>query len=150
MRRTDLQDRHDEKDHPLPAAAKVDSAKKAEPAGFADQFRAFLRLNMNWFLIAGLALLLLQDVFGTHGVLAMHRSLQEAAAAQKEIDRLSDENRQLQDHVQQLKTDPATIERIAREDMGLARPGEYIFKIPPKPADSAAPGSQPSDSHKKR
>jgi cell division protein FtsB len=141
---------HDKKDHPSPAAAKIAPVKKSDPVGFAEQFRAFLRINMNWFLIAGLALLLLQDVFGTHGVLAMHRSLQEAAAAQKEINRLNDENRQLQDHVQQLKTDPATIERIAREDMGLARPGEYIFKIPPKPGDSAAPGSQPSDPRKKR
>jgi cell division protein FtsB len=138
------------KENPSPAAANIASVKKPDPVGFAEQFRAFLRLNMNWFLIAGLGLLLIQDIFGTHGVLATHRSLQEAAAAQKEINRLNEENRQLQDHVQQLKTDPATIERIAREDMGLARPGEYIFKIPPKPADTSLPGSQPPDPPKKR
>ena len=28
------------------------------------------------------------------------------------------------------------LERIAREEMGLARPGEHIFKLPPKTSDS--------------
>lgn len=107
--------------------------------GFSEQLREFFGRNMSWFLIAALALLLLQDIFGTHGVLAMQRSLQEAAAAQKQIDQLNDENRKLQDHVEQLKTDPAEIERIAREQLGLARPGEFVFKVPSKPADSTAP-----------
>jgi len=116
-------------------------AKKVKPIGFAEQFREFIRRNFSWFLVAGLGLLFIQDIFGTHGVLAMHRSLQEAAAAQRAIDQLTEENRKLQDRVEQLKTDPATIERIAREQMGLARPGEYIFKVPAKPADSSAPNS---------
>ena len=113
--------------------------KKTRPMGFGEQLREFFSRNMSWFLIAALGLLLLQDIFGTHGVLAMHRSMQEAAAAQKQIDQLNDENRKLQDHVEQLKTDPAEIERIAREQLGLARPGEFIFKVPTKPADSSAP-----------
>lgn len=114
-------------------------AKKTRPMGFGEQLREFFSRNMSWFLIAALGFLLLQDIFGTHGVLAMHRSLQEAAAAQKQIDQLNDENRKLQDHVEQLKTDPAEIERIAREQLGLARPGEFIFKVPARPADSTAP-----------
>ena len=114
------------------------SAAKSTPESFSDQVRAFLRRNLNWFLIAGLALLILQDVFGTHGVLAMRRSIKEAAQVQQEIDRLNAENQKLQDHVQSLKSDPAAIEKIAREDMGLARPGEYIFKIPPRDAASSS------------
>jgi cell division protein FtsL len=116
---------------------------------FSEQLREFLRRNMTWFFACGLALLLLQDIFGTHGVLAMRRSQKEAAAIQKEINQLNEENRQLQDRVKALKTDPAEIERIAREEMGLARPGEVIFKIPVKPGDpsSAAPGS-PGSSRK--
>lgn len=124
--------------------------KKVQPVSFAEQFREFLRRNLSWFLVAGLGLLFIQDIFGTHGVLAMHHSLQEAAAAQKQIDQLTEENRKLQDRVEQLKTDPATIERIAREDMGLARPGEYIFKVPTKPTDSTAPDSSSPVPPKKR
>lgn len=124
-------------DHILIERTKT-SAAKSTPESFSDQVRAFLRRNLNWFLIAGLALLILQDVFGTHGVLAMRRSIKEAAQVQQEIDRLNAENQKLQDHVQSLKSDPAAIEKIAREDMGLARPGEYIFKIPPRDAASSS------------
>src|SRR5580692_5590369 len=98
----------------------------------------FFRHNFNWLLGAALALLLLQDIFGTHGLIAMRRSQQEAAQVQKEITQIDEENRKLEEHVRALKSDPAAIERIAREEMGLARPGEYIFKIPSKPADPPA------------
>lgn len=116
-----------------------------QPPSFAEHFRDFLRRNLSWFIAAGLALLLLQDVFGNHGVLAMRRSQQEAREVQQEINRMNEENRQLEAKVKALKTDPQAIERIAREEMGLARPGEYIFKLP-KPGDgSAAPSpSEPS------
>ena len=116
---------------------------------FAAQLRAFLRRNLTWFLAIALALLVLQDVFGTHGVVAMRRSQMEAADIRKEIDRLDSENRKLQDRVKALKTAPAAIERIAREEMGLARPGEYIFKIPPKPGDPSNTPAQPADTAKK-
>ena len=43
---------------------------------FVEQLSAFFRRNLYWFLIAGFVLLLLQDIFGTHGVLAMRRSLE--------------------------------------------------------------------------
>lgn len=112
---------------------------------FYEQLRDFLRRNANWFLAAALGLLLLQDVFGTHGVLAMRRAQQEAARVREQIDQISQENRQLQDRVKSLKTDPQAIERIAREEMGLARPGEYIFKTAPRPADATTSPAQPTD-----
>ncbi len=122
---------------------------EARLQGFADQIRQFWRRNVTWILLAGLGLLILQDVFGTHGVLAMRRAQREAAREQQEIDRINQQNAELQNRVTQLKTDPQAIERIAREQMGLARPGEYIFKIPPTNptaiggASSTQPGSPP-------
>ncbi len=115
------------------------------PEAFAAQIRNFLRRNLNWFLGGALALLLLQDIFGTHGLIAMRRSHQEAIQVQKEIGQINEENRQLQDRVKNLKSDPQAIERIAREEMGLARPGEYIFKTSPKPNDPADPAAIPAD-----
>jgi cell division protein FtsB len=111
--------------HPIDASAPT----------FTQQLRDFLRRNLTWFLAGGLALLLLQDVFGTHGVLAMRRAQQEAADVRREIDQINQENLELQKNVQSLKTDPSAIERIAREEMGLARPGEFIFKTPARPGD---------------
>jgi cell division protein FtsB len=122
-----------------PAVEKIDATRMS----FVDQMRNFLHRNVTWFLVAGLTLLVLQDVFGTHGVVAMRRSQEQAADIQKEIDHLNEENQKLQEHVRALKSDPAEIERVAREDMGLARPGEYIFKIQPKP------GAQPDQPSKK-
>jgi cell division protein FtsB len=107
--------------------------------GFTEQLGQFLSRNLNWFLIVALAALLLQDIFGTHGVLAMRQSQLQAAEIRKKIDQLDSENQKLQDRVKSLKTDPTAIEKIAREEMGLARPGEYIFKIPERPGDAADP-----------
>ncbi|MGH9560714.1 MAG: FtsB family cell division protein, partial [Terracidiphilus sp.] len=77
---------------------------------FAEQLGQFWRRNLMWILLAGLALLILQDVFGMHGVLAMRRAQHEAAREQMEIDRINQENVQLQNHVNSLKTDPQAIE----------------------------------------
>jgi len=130
-------------------ARKTTSAQEtaAPQAGFGDQMREFLRRNLNWFLIAGFALLLLQDIFGTHGVLAMRRTQLQAKEVQQEIERLNEENRKLQDRVQHLKSDPATLEGIARDEMHLKRPGEYVFPIQPK--SGPATSSPQADSQKK-
>jgi cell division protein FtsB len=109
--------------------------------------REFLHRNMNWFLVAGFALLLLQDIFGTHGVLAMRRTQLQAKEVQQEIERLNKENRKLQSRVEHLKSDPATLEGIARDEMHLKRPGELVFPIQPKANPSTSP--QPSDTPKK-
>lgn len=111
---------------------------------FAEQLREFLRRNATWFLAAALSLLLLQDLFGTHGVLAMRRAQKEAATVKQEINLINDENRQLQDRVKALKNDSQAIEHIAREDLGLARPGEYVFKTSPRPPDASKPAPQPA------
>jgi cell division protein FtsB len=120
---------------------------KAPGIRFGAQMREFLHRNMNWFLVAGFALLLLQDIFGTHGVLAMRRTQLQAKKVQQEIERLNEENRKLQSRVQHLKSDPATLEGIARDEMHLKRPGEYVFPIQPKASPSTNP--QPADAPKK-
>lgn len=117
----------------------MDRPVNEQHATFFEQMRDFLGRNASLFLAAGLVLLLIQDVFGTHGVLAMRRAQKQAERVQQEINRIDNENRQLQDSVKSLKSDPQAIERIAREEMGLARPGEYIFKIPAKPSDAPSP-----------
>jgi cell division protein FtsB len=74
--------------------------------------------------------LLVHDVFGAHGFLAMRRTRAEIEKIHREIERLNKENIQLAKEVKALKSDPRTIEKIAREDLGLAKDGEVIIKIP--------------------
>jgi cell division protein FtsB len=85
-------------------------------------------------LLLALVLLAVHDIFGAHGFIAMRRTAREIDEARDEITRLDTENRALADQVGALKSDPRMIERIAREEMGLARPGEMIFKVPADPA----------------
>jgi cell division protein FtsB len=94
--------------------------------------------------ILGLALFLLaiHDIFGSHGLLAMRRTQAQVQELRGEIDRLNQQNTHLNKQVQALRTDPKAVERIAREEMGLARPGEMIFKIPDQPQDSS-PAKKP-------
>ncbi len=83
-------------------------------------------------LAAGVLVLLVHDVFGDRGFLAMRRSQREAERLEQEISKLNEENRRISADIEALKSDPAAIERIARDEMGLARPGELVFTLPPK------------------
>jgi len=74
--------------------------------------------------------LVVHDVFGAHGYLAMRRTQSEINKVQADLDQLNKENLQLEQEVRELKTDPHKIEKIARDELGLAKPGEVIIKIP--------------------
>jgi cell division protein FtsB len=74
--------------------------------------------------------LVVHDIFGTHGYLAMRRTQQEIKKVTNDLDQLNKENLELEQEVRELKTDPHKIEKIARDELGLARPGEVIIKIP--------------------
>jgi len=88
-------------------------------------------------------LLAIHDVFGSHGLLAMRRTQKQIETLHGEIDRLNKQNADLSNQVQALKSDPKAVERIAREEMGLARPGEMIFKIPENPQNSGDSPKKP-------
>jgi len=74
--------------------------------------------------------LVVHDVFGTHGFLAMRKTQSEIKKVEADLDQLNKENMLLEQEVRELKTDPHKIEKIARDELGLARPGEVIIKIP--------------------
>ena len=110
--------------------------------------QGFFRHNARYFFALAFFLLLLQDVFGTHGLVAMRRSKIQIQAVQAQIQQLDQENQELQQRIHSLRTDPAAIEKIARDRMGLARPGEMIFQIPDSPS-SHAPQSNPASNPRK-
>jgi cell division protein FtsB len=106
------------------------------PKDSLSEAAAYLRRNARQVLGLALFALLVHDIFGAHGFIAMRRTQKEIEQIRGQILKLNDENKSLSDQVTSLKTDPKAIERIAREEMGLARPGEIIYKLP----DSAKPG----------
>ncbi len=83
------------------------------------------------------ALLVLNALFGDKGVLAMMQARRDYARLDAELQRQKSENAQLREQARKLKDDPATIEDLARRELGLIKPGEKLFIItdvpPPAP-----------------
>jgi len=52
---------------------------------------------------------------------------------EREIVTLRAETGRLTATVNRLRTDPDFIEQVAREDLGLVKPGERVLKLPPSP-----------------
>ena len=87
--------------------------------------------------------LVVHDVFGPHGFIAMRRTQTEIDRVKKDLDRLNKENADLGDQVRALKTDPRLIEKIAREDLQRAKPGEIIIRIPPSQQPALGSSAKP-------
>ena len=87
--------------------------------------------------------LIVHNVFSQNGYLASRRQQKELHTLQQKIQQLKQENEQLDKENRALKSDPAAIERWAREQMGLAKPGEKIYTLPEKaPAKPPAPAGK--------
>jgi cell division protein FtsB len=113
--------------------------KQPEPkSGFGAFLERHGRTILGLFVLA----LVVHDVFGPHGFIAMRRTQSEIERVRKDLDRLNKENIELGDQVRALKTDPRLIEKIAREDLQRAKPGEIIIRIPP--SQQSPPDSPPA------
>ena len=80
---------------------------------------------------AALVVFLVAGVFPTRTYLHQR---EEIATAERKLAVLTTENEKLGARVEQLHTD-AEIERLAREQYNLVRPGEEAYAILPGPAD---------------
>jgi len=76
------------------------------------------------------AAMLLLAVFNDRGALQVRAQSQKLNVLQAEIERLEQENEQLAREIHALRTDPATIERLAREQLKLVKPGEVVLVAP--------------------
>ena len=81
-------------------------------------------------LAAGILLalyLLASYTLGEMGLVKYYRMKAQYNALTEEIATLRQDNARLMRDVHALKTDPACIERIARDELGLARQGEIVY-----------------------
>jgi cell division protein FtsL len=107
------------------------------------QSRSFLQQYGRGILALILLALMVHDVFGTHGFMAMRRTQNEIERVKKELVRLNAENTKLGEEVKALKSDPRLIEKIAREDLQRAKPGEIIIRIPQAQQPTQDPPAKP-------
>jgi cell division protein FtsB len=92
--------------------------------------------------------LTVHEVFGDRGYFALRRRRAELNELQDQVRKLQEENQKLETEIKALKTDPKAIEKLAREQMKLAKPGELIYVLPEKKDQPAQTSGQPKDSPK--
>ncbi len=101
--------------------------------------RSFLRRHLRLVMVLLLALVV-ASVMGKRSVIRLYRMHQDRVVLEREIEQFGSANAVLAEEVRQFRTDPGQVESIAREELGLVRPGEivYEFAAPPRlPANSS-------------
>jgi cell division protein FtsB len=71
--------------------------------------------------------LLTSTILGEMGLVKYYRMKAQYNTLTEEISTLKQDNARLVRDVRALRTDPACIERIARDKLGLARQGEIVY-----------------------
>ena len=66
---------------------------------------------------------------GNRGIIRLVEMKTEKYRLEKELVKLEEENRRSIEEIRSLKQDLKSIERIAREDLGLVKKGEVVFRF---------------------
>ena len=88
---------------------------------------------MNRRLVGGAALLVVVgtlSIYGVSAVLRVSHMKREMESLQRDLVTLRARTEELTRTVDRLRSDPAYIEKLAREDLGYVREGETILKFP--------------------
>lgn len=80
-------------------------------------------------------------VFGANGWLVYQKKKADYRQLQGQLQKLNQENAELQKDVKALKTDKSAIEREAREQLHYTRPGEVVYVMPQVPAGGNPPAT---------
>jgi cell division protein FtsB len=81
--------------------------------------------------IAAVALLIMTAT-GDRGYLESRRRRAAYTGLQQEVEKMNADNAALLAQITALKKQPYVIEKLAREELGYARPGEVIYLFPPE------------------
>lgn len=84
------------------------------------------------------ASLFVHVMFGANGMVVYKQKRAEYEALRKQIVQVQQENDRYTQQIQGLKSDQKSIEKEAREQLGYAKAGEYVY-VPPAPAKPAPP-----------
>ncbi len=84
------------------------------------------------------AALFVHVMFGANGMVVYKQKRAEYETLRKQIVQVQQENDRYTQQIQGLKSDQKSIEKEAREQLGYAKPGEYVY-VPPVAAKPAPP-----------
>lgn len=116
---------------PRPRVVRADTPeplrRRREPA--APGRSPVWRRALNYLLVFAAVVLLADALVGERGLVATTRARRTSNALAERVERLRRENQQLRDTARRLLEDPTTIESLAREELGLIRPGEILVVV---------------------
>ena len=98
--------------------------------------------------LAFVTAVLLLNALGTRGLPAVLQARRSYQQDERELDRLKADNAALRQQVKRLRVDSATVEEVARRDLGFIAPGEKVFiihDVTPNDAAPPAPAPRPPD-----
>jgi cell division protein FtsB len=125
----------------------VERAPQAEAfaASWIERVRPFaiqvylLRRRIGTIVVTVLAVSLFVHVmFGANGMVVYRQKRAEYESLRKQIVQVQQENDRYTQQIQGLKSDQKSIEKEAREQLGYAKAGEYVY-VAPTPAKPAPP-----------
>jgi len=77
-----------------------------------------------------LAVILGFTVFGDRGLVSLIRMKRHKEALVREKNKLETKNQKLRSEIDRLEDDYLYIERLAREELGMVKPHEFVFQFP--------------------
>src|SRR5437773_10758628 len=95
------------------------------------RFRTIVPQRWPIYLFGSLIVMLsLVTVVGKHGALHLWRLRGEKNRLDEQNFRMQKENEVLRERVYRLRNDNAFLEKLAREELNLVRPGEVVYRFP--------------------
>lgn len=105
------------------------------------------RKTLRRYTILALALvsiaMVVHEIFGRNGYLTLQHQKKEYNHLRQKIQGLSEDNQQLEQKIKALKSNPEAIEKQARDQLHLVKPGEFVYVLPGK-KQTQSPAAQTS------
>ncbi len=77
-----------------------------------------------------IAVILGFSVFGDQGLISLIRMKRQKESLVREKNQLAKKNEKLRQEIERLESDYLYIERLAREELGMVKPREFVFQFP--------------------
>ena len=90
----------------------------------------------------GTLFILVNEIFGPNGYMTLRREKKEYTHLKQQIQTLSEQNQQMEQKINALKTNPEAVEKQARDQLYLAKPGEIIYMLPDRTSAQTPAASQ--------
>ena len=98
-------------------------------------YQQIILLTLTFFVLA-----IIVAIFHEEGILAVHEFENELIEFEASNETLKQKNQKLRFEVEALKSDPLSIEILAREKLNMVRPGETVFQLVPLEKNSPPAG----------